>query len=390
MESKPKPKVVKDVGDKVKIMSYQIPILTKWILSVLVWAANVIVLVLMLFMKTISRFIHYVMDFLPKAVSGSVSQDSMEKLDKQMVYAGLSMKGSEVLSITLVYSTLFAILGSLISIILEKSTSITITIMVGSFLGVWMILPMILNLLTYRRTESVENALPDVLDMISQNMVVGMTTYNAMWIAARPEFGPLAEEIQNAAKDTLAGTPLEDALSRIPERIRSDNLERSIKLILQGLKSGGELPAVLQGVARDIRTERNLRKQMVAETTAYALFILFTLLIGAPLLFAISLQFITVFTKLFEETGIEELSAQATGTFMTITKISISPGFFLKYSVSVILSSAFFGAFLLGLIKTGKPISGMQNVPILVVVALTIFFTMNYVFSTVFSKMLVF
>jgi hypothetical protein len=135
---------------------------------------------------------------------------------------------------------------------------------------------------------------------------------------------------------------------------------------------------------------------MRAETSGYALFIMFTILVGAPLLFAISLQFITVFSSLFEQTGLGELAEkQASGgfgaggtSFMKISNLSISSSFFLEYSIVTLFVIAFFGSFITGLIRTGKPISGIQNLPILVVVTISLFFLFNYLLRTVFSSLI--
>jgi len=145
--------------------------------------------------------------------------------------------------------------------------------LVGPFIVTWGLFYVVFLVLIDRRTASIEKVLPDVLTMISQNMIAGMTVYNALWVAARPEFGPLAVEIQTVARETLGGESFEKSLRNMSERIKSYKLSRSIKLMIQGMRSGGELPTVLQEIASDIRTEQNLFKRMSAQTTSQAMFI---------------------------------------------------------------------------------------------------------------------
>jgi len=380
-------------GNILKLVVYKIIQLFKWVLTIILWGVNTIILIILRSMSTITKLLTIFVRYLPQVTEGFVSHNRRSRLNNMLVYGGINMDADGVISLTLVYSILFSIIAGLVSLMVKIGYIQTLAVTIFMFIMVWGILFMVLDLLMYRRTESIENVLPDVLDMIAQNMITGMTAYNSLLFAAHPEFGPLAHEIELAAKSTLTGTPLEEALSSITERVDSDKLERSINLIIQGMRSGGELPSVLQGVSRDMRAERNLKKQMAAETSGYAMFILFTILIGAPLLFAISLQFITVFSSLFEQTGLSDLADAGTGfgpgsSFMQISNLAVTSNFFLRYAIANLTVIAFFGSFLMGLIKTGKPISGIQNIPILVIVTICLFFTFNYVLRNVFSNLI--
>lgn len=392
-KQKQKRRVFVFLTNQIKLITYQITLILRWIFGVVFWGLNTIVLLVLRSITTIMNVLRIFVQFLPRVTAGYVSHERRKRLNQMLLYAGVKVQADEVISLTLVYSILLALITSLASIALRLGVSSIMLVTLVTFATVWAIMFMVINLLIYRRTESIENMLPDVLDMIAQNMITGMTAYNSLLFAARPEFGPLAHEMETAAKSTLTGTRLEDGLSGITERVDSDKLERSINLIIQGMRSGGELPSVLQGVARDMRAERNLKKQMGAETAGYAMFILFSIVIGAPLLLAISLQFITVFTTLFEETGMNELADKqaafaATGNMMKISKLAITPSFFLKYAVGSLMVIAFFGSFIIGLIRTGKPISGIQNIPVLVIITISLFFLFNYILRGIFSNLI--
>ena len=381
------------VANQAKLVTYQLSLIFKWIFGIIFWGLNTVILLILRSVTTIMNVTKVFVDYLPHVTAGFVSPERRNKLDRMLLYSGVDMESDEVISLTLVYSILFSVITGLAAIALRANVGIILLVLLITFIMIWAMLFMVLNLLVYRRTESIENMLPDVLDMIAQNMITGMTAYNSLLFAARPEFGPLAHEIESAAKSTLTGTALEEALSAMTDRVDSEKLERSINLIIQGMRSGGELPSVLQGVARDMRAERNLKKQMAAETSGYAMFILFTILIGAPLLFAISLQFITVFTTLFEETGLNDLvdsdkSFAAQSSIMSISKLAVSPSFFLKYAIATLFVISLFGAFIIGLIKTGKPISGIQNIPVLVIVTISLFFFFNYILRSLFSNLI--
>lgn len=354
------------------------------IFNVLLWVANVILIFIILFLKTIGRIFHIITLYVMNVVGGFIPAGTNKNIDQMLIYAGVDMVPQEVIGLTLVYSVIVSVISYLVTSIVGVSMLVLVTVVLVSFVGVWAFPFVLLNLLAVRRTESVEEVLPDVLDMIAQNMMAGMTSYNALWAAARPEFGPLAIEIQDVARSTLTGTPLSDALVAMTNKIKSVKLERSIRLMIQGMKSGGELPSVLKGISTDMRTEQNLAKQMRAETHAHALFILVAILIGAPMLFAVSIQFIKTFSTLFEKLNISDSQVPQAG-IVSLKGLSISPDFFFMYALLIFVVLGFFGALLISLIRTGKPVAGVPNIPVLVLGSIIVFLVLNHVLGVFFG-----
>ncbi len=339
-------------------------------------------------LRPIARFFTNFVTSLHERLGSYFPTNVRGKLEKNIVYAGIPRNPEETLGTTLMYSMILPVLTGVIAVTMGASLTIIVLTVAISFSIVWATMYVLLSLLIERRTESIENVLPDVLSMISQNMIAGMTPYNALWTAARPEFGPLAIEIQRVARDSLAGVSLEEALSNMVLRIKSRKLDRAVRLMIQGMRSGGDLPAVLQGIAMDIRTEQNLMKTMRAETAAQAMFIIFAILVGAPLLFASSIQFITLFSKIYSRIDVNVLSQQAQSGLMTIHGLSITPDFYFMYAIITLVISAFFASLLVGLIRTGRISSGLSSVPLLVVVAVGIFVGMNYGIGSFFKEMI--
>ncbi len=326
------------------------------------------------------------------------SKTSKNRISMMVVYAGISRNPEEILGIALMYSIMLSAAFTFLAFATGPesyfglpSKVILLLAMICPFAMIWILLYLIFIVLTERRTTSVEKVLPDVLTMISQNMIAGMTVYNSLWIAARPEFGPLAFEIQTVARETLGGEAFEKSLLNMSERINSYKLSRSVKLMIQGMRSGGELPTVLQEIANDIRAEQNLFKRMSAQTTSQAMFIIFALLIGAPLLFASSLQFVTIFNKIYEKVGYDSSGASSMPVqsgMITLQKLPITTNFFFQYAVIVLFVLGLFGALLIGLIKSGKLSSGVPLMPLLVLLSILIFLGMNTLLGSFFKGMM--
>jgi hypothetical protein len=389
VRTKTKPRVERDenaLTDSVRRMFIFIYTIILDVVSLIFWGINIIILAIILVFKTVASLLHVVLVYIPRLTGRFVPAGVSMRLDQVLVYGGVNLTAEEVIGMTGVYSLVISIVAFLIAHALGLSVAGSVLASVMSFIGAWIFPKLLLDALVYKRTQSIEGVLPDILDIIAQNIRVGMTTDRALWSAARPEFGPLASELQMAARATLTGTPLPDALIGITNRIKSERLERTIRLIIQGITSGGELPAILQTIAIDMRSEQNLIKQMRAETNAHALFIQFAILFGAPLLFAVSLQFIIVFSTLFSKLDVSQLSNMPHGaSVLSLQPFVIDQAFYFKYAIVTIIVLCIFGSFLVGILRTGKGISGIQNIIPMVLIAMAVFLVLNYVMTNVFA-----
>jgi Flp pilus assembly protein TadB len=238
------------------------------------------------------------------------------------------------------------------------------------------------------RAERIESILPEALQIISANIRAGMTLENAVWTAARPEFGAMADEIKRVSADTYGGVPITESLTRMTSRVHSAILERSIRLINEGIRLGGEMAPLLDAVAVDIRSEQLLKKEIITSTMMYAIFIIFAAVLAAPALFSLSTFYSEMNEKVLAQqvkqssSDAKRVSGQAGGlgalsTFASATKKrspdSITAQDIFWFSLSNIFITTFFAALSLGLIQEGKAIKGLKYVLPFVLVSLGIY-----------------
>ena len=117
--------------------------------------------------------------------------------------------------------TLFISILLIIQLVRVESTLTNALILIFSlwtfgFLLIWLITWFVfffyLDMIMYNRKVKVEAVLADFLQLTSANVRAGMTIDKALWFAIRPRFGILAKEIEQVAKETMTGKPLEVAL----------------------------------------------------------------------------------------------------------------------------------------------------------------------------------
>lgn len=237
------------------------------------------------------------------------------------------------------------------------------------------------------RAQQVEGVLPEVLQIISANIRAGMTLENAIWTAARPEFGALRDEIKRVSADTFGGVPITETLTRMAGRVRSSILDRSIKLIVEGIKLGGEMAHLLDEVASDIRSVQLLRKEIATSTMMYVIFIIFSAVLAAPMLFSISTFYSEMNEKVLakrsqsgsgdvgaaaQQSGLGALAKLGAGGTKR-TEDGISAGDIYWFSSLSIVITNFFAALTLGLIQHGRATRGFNFVFLFVPASLGIY-----------------
>ena len=249
---------------------------------------------------------------------------------------------------------------------------------------------LILGLNVNSKTAQVEAALPDALQLMSSNIRAGLTTDKAMIMAARPEFGPLEKEIRRVGKETMAGRSLSDALSRMTLFIRSSDLERTLELITNSLKSGGELADLLDSTADDIREQQLIRKEIAASVLMYVLFIFIAISIGAPVLFSMSSFLVELLSKNMEMIA-NELPSNFDGMEGAPIKMgggNISTEFIRQYALVSIASSCLFGSMIMGLILKGEEKEGLKYFLPMVIIAYVLFFGGTFILQYTIGGML--
>jgi archaellum biogenesis protein FlaJ (TadC family) len=242
-----------------------------------------------------------------------------------------------------------------------------------------------LLLLADSKAKFAEKVLPDALQLMAMNLKAGMTTDKALLIAARPEFGPLEKELNRAGKQVLAGKRINEALLEISGRIRSDIIERTIRLIVEGIKSGGELSDLLQQTAEDLQNSELVKDEIQSNVMMYAIFIFFAAGIGAPLLYGISTYLVGVLGTQFAKFQVSETMIGS----MNLMRghINISQDFLLLFPIASLIVTSVFGSFIIGIVKGGTEKEGIKFIPMLLFISLTVFFLVRLMVAGIFAGM---
>lgn len=301
---------------------------------------------------------------------------------KYLRYANFSISPEVFVGFSLVYGLFLGLDIAVILYVMGFPTFIVLGSLLGAFILFQAFLNSIVVLISDARSKAVEEVLPDALLLMAANIRSGLPPDKSLLLAARPEFGPLEVEIRSAAKRTISGKPFDESLKGIGERIDSKLLKRSINMIIEGIRKGGELGSLLEQTAEDIRHAKVLLKEVSAYVLMYVIFIFFAAAMAAPLLYAISTYLVETMGKIggaMPETDIP--APQQMGT-LKITRVQMSGEFLQTYSLLSLTISSIFGGLIIGLLRDGHEKAGIKFIPLFFVLSMGVFFiSKNFISS---------
>ncbi len=293
-----------------------------------------------------------------------------DRVEREARYASLENKenivvnGMLAVSVAVLLATAFLPYSLLVKAIIATG---------GIIAGAPMIPYIIISIAAQRRKKEMEKVLPDALLLMSANIKSGLNIEKAFLLSARDEFGPLAKELRQTAMEMFGGKPIEEALDDLETRVKSGLFKETIKLLIDGLESGGNTAELLESSADDIRNSMELREEINSNIRMYVIFILMAAMVGAPLLFSISVYMSETTANMWEGTNIGEM--QTGGQLgLTFQQPQVNTAFFEQFSVMAIIMINFFAALIISEIKNANVKEGAKYVPFMVILSVMLFF----------------
>ncbi len=255
----------------------------------------------------------------------------------------------------------------------------------------WILLSAMFTLLIDARKNALESVLPDFLTLAAANIKAGIPLDQAMWYAAKPEFGLLSVEVKKAVKGAFSGGSFESSLDELVKRFDSRVFIRTISLIKQASSTGGEIALVLEHTAEDARNMVIMKKEVAASLVLYEIFILFASIVGTPFLFAVAGKLIMVFEKqkpTFPTTSAGLPNLFGSGMPLEASEPIASSSEFFYFSLAMILITAIFASLIVSVIRTGTTNDGIKYFPFILTGAYIIYSLASFALSMIFITLM--
>jgi len=134
--------------------------------------------------------------------------------------------------------------------------------------------------LRHSRLIAIEEQFPNFLRDLSESKKSGMTLPMAVQRSGKTEYGPLSTEVGKMGDQISWGVSFEDVLQRFAKNTGSRFIQRSVSIVIEAHRSGGDIAQVLQSVAEDatmIKESETRRKATLSQyvMTVYAIYFIF-------------------------------------------------------------------------------------------------------------------
>lgn len=193
------------------------------------------------------------------AAAGVLERNSAmnERMTRRLSAAGSEFKPSEWLLVHV--GVVFA--AGLVGLLLGKGNIIVglVFVLVGAAAP-----PLFLRIQAGRRRKAFDNALPEVLQLISGALSAGLSLAQAVDTVVNEGPEPIASEFKRVLVEARIGVALEDAFEGVAERYDSTDFRWAVMAIRIQRQVGGNLAELLTTVAATMRERQYLRRHVRA------------------------------------------------------------------------------------------------------------------------------
>ena len=150
--------------------------------------------------------------------------------------------------------------------------------------------------LHYRRIYKIDSIFPDFVRDLAASRRAGMTFTNAILFTSKGNYGLLTDEIKKIAQQISWGSSVEEALSSFAKRIKTTPIQRTISLIIEASRSGGNVADVLDVAANDAREIKYLEAERRVNMASYVVVIYVSMLVFEAIIAILAGVFIPTIT----------------------------------------------------------------------------------------------
>jgi flagellar protein FlaJ len=219
--------------------------------------------------------------------------------------------------------------------------------------------------LRIRRVRKIDDRFPDFVRDLAESRRAGMTFTKAIMYASKGNYGLLTPEIQIIARQISWGSSVDDALLAFSKRVNTKLICRTISLIIEASKSGGNVADVLDAASKDAREIRFIDSERRANMLSYVAVIYVGMFVFLMIVVLLSNSFLPNLTNV-NTAGLQDVASGDVGD--TITQATITQLFL----IAAIIQGLGMGL-VAGVFEEGRFASGVKHMFIMVLLTWLIF-----------------
>jgi len=211
-----------------------------------------------------------------------------------------------------------------------------------------------------RRISKIDSIFPDFVRDLAESRRAGMTFTKAILFASKGSYGILTPEIQKVSQQVSWGSSVTDALIAFSKRVNTSSIKRTISLIIEASKSGGNVADVLDVAAKDAREIKLLEAERKTNMASYVVVIY----VGMFVFLAIILILCTSFIPAMVGESAQSMQSSFGGGGAPVREDQIVGIFYFA-----VLVQGFGSGIVAGVFEDGNLTSGVKHMFIMVLVS---------------------
>ncbi len=217
-----------------------------------------------------------------------------------------------------------------------------------------------------KREKDADEEFPRLLADLAQAKRAGLTLIDTITLTAEGKYGILTEGLSKIAHYLTWGIPFEDALRMFAKRYPTRTIKRSVEMIIEGYRVGGEVGDILKIAADDAREIGALEKKRRADMGPYIIICYITFFVFLGVLLVLYYTFIPMMVEVYEKV----LEAGVVGRTL-IRGVNVEKLKMIFFHCSLIQGVC--SGLVAGKLGEGKVIAGLKHAVILMAVAFLAF-----------------
>lgn len=121
----------------------------------------------------------------------------------------------------------------------------------------------------FHRIRKIDDRFPDFVRDLAEARRAGMTFTKAIMYSSKGNYGVLTPEIQKIARQISWGSSVDNALNAFAKRVNTKLIKRTVSLIVEASRSGGNVADVLDAASKDAREIKLIESERRAGMLTY-------------------------------------------------------------------------------------------------------------------------
>jgi flagellar protein FlaJ len=214
----------------------------------------------------------------------------------------------------------------------------------------------------HRWVYKIDSVFPDFVRDLASSRRAGMTFTKAILFTSNGNYGVLTKEIKRIAQQISWGSSVEEALTEFAQRVNTTSVKRTISLIIEASRSGGNVADVLDVASQDALEIKQLEAERRVNMASYVIVIYVSMLVFMAIIGILAGVFIPTIT-----------GSEAQGLSQTMGGSVINQAEIIKVFYFATLAQSMGTGLVAGIFEDGHFESSVKHIFILVFISWIVF-----------------